>query len=158
MSEQIDYNEIFQKARHDPSLFSNIDIDEILNKIDDENFIEDKTLTVLSEEIYNALLELNLDKELLAKYCEKLSGYRYVDKICELMMGRAVYWIKKYVNPPALVNGGIVTRIKIENNGVNFLCKKPHTNRFYSLRFDDCIVFQKLTVEEQLVIMSNDYI
>jgi len=44
--------------------------------------------------------------------------------------------------------------VKIENTGVTLLCKN-NINRFFNAKFDDCIVFQKLSMEEQIVLMAN---
>ena len=44
--------------------------------------------------------------------------------------------------------------VKIENKGVILLCKN-NSNRFFNVCFDNCLVFQKLSMEEQIVLMAN---
>jgi hypothetical protein len=63
-------------------------------------------------------------------------------------------WIK--IANKSLTNGGILMNIKIENNGVHLLCRN-NACRFFNIKFDDCLIFQKLTMEEQLILMSSEY-
>ena len=152
----MDYKKILEEAREDPSLFSTINVDELLTKVENASYLENKTISTISREIYDAIIELNPTEELLEKFCNRLTGYRHVDKICDLLLGRIVVWIKRS-DPTQLKGNSFVVRIDIDNNGVSFLCMS-HNNRFYRVKFDDCVVFQKLTTEEQLVLMSGEYV
>jgi hypothetical protein len=80
----------------------------------------------------------------------RLMGYRYVDRVCDLRNGQLIRWIKN----DKLTNGGLLMNVKIENNGVLLLCKN-NANRFFNVRFDDSVLFQKLSMEEQIVLMAN---
>ena len=157
--EDIDIQAIYQDAVNDPTLLSTIDIDALLSKIEteDNNYLENKTVADISKDIFDAIEELDLPKEKALDYCTRLSGYRYVDRICDLRNGRLMRWIKRSAETPTLTNGGLLMNVKIENKGVQLLCKN-NTNRFFNVKFDDCLVFQKLTMEEQLIIMSYDFI
>jgi hypothetical protein len=159
----MDIKEIYDSALTDPTLFSTIDIDKLLAKIENENnnYLENKTLSELSKDIFEAIRELNVSEDLAINFCNRLSGYRYVERICDLRNGKLMRWIKRttetQINNKSLTNGGILMNIKIENSGVQLLCKN-NTNRFFNINFDDCLVFQKLTMEEQLILMSYEYI
>jgi len=105
---------------------------------------------------------------------EKLNDYRYVGEICDLYRGRHIRWIrilesngaritpisekegKEGTNPQkgVLTNGGIVTDIKFQENGIYIQCKNPR-NHFMQFRFDHCIVFQKLTTEECMLLFCK---
>ena len=85
----------------------------------------------------------------------RLSGYQCIDRLCDLRTGRLVRWIKKPNGK--LTNGGVLVDVKIENKGVKLLCKN-NMNRFFSIYFDDCLVFQKLTMEEQLILMASSQV
>lgn len=153
----MDIQEIFENAKNDPSLFSSIDIDELLDSIENETteYLENKTLGDISKIVFEILSEYNsssLGKETIEKYYHKLSGYRYVDKVCDLRQGIFIRWIKNGV----LMNGGIVANIKFGEN-VQIVCKTV-LGRFVSLCFHECTIFQKLTMEEQLILMSYDYL
>ena len=152
----MDIQEIFENAKKDPSLFSSIDIDELLDNIENETteYLENKTLGDISKIIFDILSsEIPiLGKETIQKYCEKLTGYRYVENVCDIRQGIFVRWIRNNT----LMNGGIVMNIKFGEN-VQIVCKTV-LGRFVSLRFDECLIFQKLTMEEQLILMSYDYL
>lgn len=152
----MDIQEIFVNAKNDPSLFSSIDIDELLDSIENETteYLENKTLADISKIVLEVLTTEfdSLGKDAVQKYYEKLAGYRYVDKVCELRQGIFIRWIRN----ETLMNGGTVIHIKIGEN-VQIVCKTA-LGKHISLRFDECVIFQKLTMEEQLILMSYDYL
>lgn len=151
----MDYNKLLEEAREDPSLFSTIDVDELLSKVENANHLENKTIRTIARENHDVIAELNISEELLQKFCDKLTGYRHVDKICDLLLGRIVILIKRQ-NPTKLIGYSSVVRIDILDNGVYFLLLTCN-RKFLRFKFDECVVFQKLTTEEQLVLMSCEY-
>jgi hypothetical protein len=151
----MDYNKLLEEARGDPSLFSTIDVDELLSKVENANHLENKTIRTIARENHDVIAELNISEELLQKFCDKLTGYRHVDKICDLLLGRIVILIKRQ-NPTKLIGYSSVVRIDILDNGVYFLLLTCN-RKFLRFKFDECVVFQKLTTEEQLVLMSCEY-
>jgi hypothetical protein len=142
--------EAFREAREDPTLLSTIDIDAVLKKTDDVHYIEGKTVADVSKEIFDAVDDLDIPEENKRDICQRLVGYRWVDRLCDLRSGRLVRWVKQ----GKLTNGGLLMNVKIENTGVLLLCKN-NVGRFFTIRWDDTVVFQKLTMEEQLVLMAN---
>ena len=154
----MDLDQIYKNALEDPSLLSTIDVDTLLAKIEDNHFLENRTVADISKDIFEAIDSLGLPEEIARGFCERLSGYRVVDKICDLRNGRLVRWIrlpsKDGSKGVSLTNGGLLMNVKIENTGVQLLCKN-NANRFFNVKFDNCIVFQKLSMEEQLVLMAN---
>jgi hypothetical protein len=144
-------DEIYEEAKQDPSLLSTIDIDDLLDKVEKEHYLENKNVSDISKDIFDAIDELGLEKEVAENFCARLSGYRYVERICDLRNGRLLRWIKR--SNRALTNGGLLVNVKMDPKGVQLLCKN-NMNRFFCVRFDDCLIFQKLTTEEQLVLMS----
>lgn len=152
----MDYNKILEDAREDPSLFSMIDVDKLLEKVDNANHLENKTVASIARDIHDAITESNVSDVLIQKLCNSLIGYRHVDKICDLLFGRKTMWIKRD-NPTQLRGGNsYILRIDIKDNGIYFL-SRTYNGQFYILKFDDYIIFQKLTTEEQLVLMSHEY-
>jgi len=176
---QTNVNKIFEQALKDPSLFSTLDIDALLDSIesDKNDYLENKTMTTVANEIYEKMNELSTTTEQNLDFCKKLIGYRYVDEINELHKGKHVRWIRTTNAPPGaicsvsvgsrltsgtsvekvvLTNGGIVTDVKFLDNGTHVLCMNSG-RRFIQYKFDDCLTFQKLSVEEQLILMAYDY-
>ena len=103
----------------------------------------------------NVLNNLNFDKLTKQNYLKKLEDYRYVDEINELKYGAYVRWIN--LNNVQINNCGIICDIKITDNGVVILCKN-FMHRHYTFKMDECIIFQKLTSQEKIIIMALDHL
>ena len=155
--DQQQINALIETSKKDPTLFSNINIEELLSNIDDDkyDYLIDKTTEDLSLEIVDALQPFanTLSPDTIESYCNKLIGYRVIDRICELHLGKHIRWIKK--NGLSLTNGGILVNIRICDDCVLLNCKTSQY-KFFNIRFEECVVFQKLSFEEQLIILSND--
>ena len=97
------------------------------------------------------LQKLNLSRENLQENLKKLKEYRYVNNINDLNYGSFIRWINltKY-DKLILTNGGIVCDIKI-NNGIEILCRNNY-NRFFQIKFDENLIFQKLTNQEKIIL------
>jgi hypothetical protein len=157
MTEKVDINELFEKALIDPSLFSTLDINKLLESIENDknDYLENKSMKIITNEIYEKLNEMNISHKTLFEYCQKLVGYRLVDDVHELHKGKHIRWIRD--KSQTLTNGGIVMDIKFLDNGTHVLCMS-NGNRFIQFKFDDCTIFQKMTLEEQLIMMAYDYL
>jgi hypothetical protein len=156
MASELNINEIFENAMKDPTLFSKIDIELLLDSIekDKNDYLENKTMQDVTEDIFNKIDELDISKAEKQKICNKLIGYRFVDEIHEIHKGKHVRWIRNTTQK--LTNGGIVMDIKFLDNGTQILCMNS-IHRFNQYKFDECFTFQKLSVEEQLILMAYDY-
>jgi hypothetical protein len=153
-------DQIFKDAQNDSSLLSKIDINELLNSLENKNndYLENKTLTDINNDKYTALSQINLSKENVQQYCEKLAEFRLVDEVYELHKGKYVRWIN--IEDDAnhkLQSGGFVFDIKFLDNGVHVLCMN-NSRRFVQYKFDNCLTFQKLSMEEQLILMAYEKI
>jgi hypothetical protein len=144
--------EIFEKISRDPSLFSTIDIPELLTRTTSLGYLENKNTEFIHNEIVNVMGEYGWPKELSTK----LMGYRLIDEIHEIHKGKYIRWIRKN-GEGILTNGGIVVNIKFHDKGVYILCLN-NKKKVIQFLFDDCIIFQKMTTEEQLILMVKDYL
>lgn len=155
---EAEINEIFENATKDPELFSTIDIDNLLESIENDknDYLDGKTMTVINAEIYEQINTLPIETSARRDICNKLIGYRYVDELHELHKGKHVRWLR-LATEPKLTNGGIVADIKFMDNGTHVLCKNV-LGRFIQYKFDDCMTFQKLSVDEQLILMAYEHI
>jgi hypothetical protein len=179
MLEETEIHNIYENAKKDPSLFSTLDIEKMLSSVENEknDYLENKTTTTVTQEIYEKLSELPLPCEFVAVLCKKLIGYRYVDEIHELHKGKVVSWIRirktatqeqlestgelnfePYSIQPKLTGTGIVVNIKFSDKGTNVVISNPPNQRFTQYRFDDCYTFQKMSEEEQLILMAYEYL
>jgi hypothetical protein len=152
-------NEIFESVLRDPTLLSTIDIENLLQTIesDKNDYLENMTISKINEIIYNKCIECKLPEQTTQEFCHKLIGYRYVDEIHELHKGKHIRWFRNNSNMARLTNGGIVVDIKFLDNGTHILCMNGR-RQFIQYKFDDCISFQKMTVEEQLILMAYEHV
>jgi hypothetical protein len=181
MTEKIDINKLFENAMKDPTLFSTMDVEKLLESIENDknDYLQNKSMKIITQEIYKTIQKLQLPEKTSFEYCQKLIGYRLVDDVHELHVGKHVRWIREssqtkvltnglaqaqvltngqvLTNAQVLTNGGIVTTIKFLDNGTQVLCKSTG-QRFIQFKFDECIIFQKMSLEEQLIMMAYDYI
>jgi len=162
----MDIEEIFKNAKSDPELLSNINVDELLNAIDSEktDYLENKTLKSISNEIFESLVEIGCSSKTIKNYCEKLIGYRLVNKIYELHKGKLVKTIKivdektpETKPEPKIRMHGTVSNIKFLDNGTHVVCM-VFPQRYSQYKFDNHLTFQKLSDDEQLILMAYEQI
>ena len=106
----------------------------------------------------NIIKELHFDRETTLNYLKKLKGYRYVDEINDIKYGGFIRWIP--ITDPnylPLHYCGMICDIKITDNGVIITCKN-FMHRHYTFKMDECLIFQKITSQEQLIIYALDHL
>jgi len=140
-------NAIFENARRNSTL--TIDIEEILKNA---NTDLTTTQTEITAEIMNAINSYNPDE--ICALNTKLREYRVITKVFEIQRGKHIRWLR----PPSatLTVGGMVVEIKFTDDGTHILCK--NRNRFIQIKMDECIIFQRLSHDEQLVLMAYDFL
>ena len=154
----ISISEFIANAKNDESLKSTINIDALLAAVANIEceHLDNKTLSDISSEIFCEFQEMGLAKEQIIEYCAKLIEYRLINQIYQLHKGKHIRWIRRPNTNTntnhnlSLTNGGIVVDIKFLDNGTHVLCKNKM--RFIQYKFDDCITFQKLSSDEQLLL------
>jgi hypothetical protein len=144
--------DIIKEAQNDPELFSKIDTAKLLESLESvkNDFLENQTIDIISTNVFDSLVQLGVDKDILKIHCEKLVGYRYVDELHLLHKGKYVRWIRHDM-PDKLVRGAVVVDIQFGDFGANILCRLV-TGDYLKYRFDKCNTYQKLTDEEQLIL------
>jgi hypothetical protein len=155
----MNYSEILKNAREDPDLLSQIDIGELLSSMDAIHpYFENKTLADISADIFDVLSECSeICVEERKNICGRLTEYYHIGQIYQFQKGRYIRWLRKTVGgsgaaPPKLTNGGVVMDVIFREQGGTYILCMTNQRRPCQLRFDDCIFFQKLTEEEQLVL------
>ena len=156
MATNDEVKEIFESAMKDPSLLSTINIESLIDNIEDDanNYLEEKTMEMINDDIFNIIKNISISIEDKKKYCDKLVGYRVVEELQELHKGKHVRWIRK--NNGKLTNGGIIVDIKFYETGTQILCM-GNGRRFIQYKYDECFTFQKMSEAEQLVVMAYEY-
>jgi len=137
-----------------------MDIPKLLKAIDNEEneMIFNYTTNKLNNMNLSILKELKLAHNTLNEYLQKLKNYIYVDEINNLKYGTYLKWIC-LTNPDKLylAKGAVFCNIKITDNGVFIICK-GFTNRHFQIKMDECLVFQKLTSQETILLNAMDYL
>lgn len=138
----------------------NNEINELLTALDDQenNTIINLTSNKIKQQKNDILQKLQLPREKLKEFHKKLKQYRYCEDLDDIQYGGFIRWIPlKNPNNIKLTNGGIICDIKNSNNKPLFLLKN-NMNRFFQINFDECLVFQKLSRQENIILAILDYI
>lgn len=125
---------------------------EIFNALEKEHNDEFLNLTydIIETHKKNIVKELPVSKNIRDTFLAKLKGYRYIDSFQEIKFGSYARWIK--LQPEiTLCNGGWITDIKIGDKGSYLVCKN-NIGRFMRINIDECIIFQKLTNQEHIIL------
>ena len=85
----------------------------------------------------------------------KLKEYRHVDELHEFQIGRFIRWIN--LSTQTFTNGGFIVRIDIEKNGAVITCKNKF-NTFFTIKVDECIIFQKITQQEHILLAAMEHL
>ena len=102
--------------------------------------------------------ELHLPRDVTISYMKKIDGYRYIDEIDDIKYGAFIKWIP-ITNPDYLPlhAGGMICDIKISDNGVIIICKN-FMHKHYQIKMDECLIFQKLTNQEFVLLSALDHL
>lgn len=137
-----------------------MDVDKLMEALDNDNNESIISLTTkkINEMNFRILKELHLGREVTIDYLKKLKGYRYIDEMNELKYGAFIRWIPitdpKYL---PLHYCGMICDIKIMENGVFIVCKN-FMHRHYTFKMDECLIFQKLTDQERVLLSALDHL
>jgi hypothetical protein len=131
--------------------------DDFVSAISKENnkYLVNKNSRDIRNEIVESLKMTGLDDKDKDVYSDKLVGYRFVDEIDSLHVGKFTRWIKKFEDK--LTNGGFLTVVDYTDNGI-LLTIKMWRGTFAKILFDECLLYQKLSDGEQLILMVSDYV
>ena len=137
-----------------------MDVDKLLKALDnDENqkFLNLNTIKIKEMKI-DILKELELSKEDMQSILQKLKEYIYVDEMSDLREGAFLRWIPiKDPENVYLTPGGVLCEINITDDGITLTCKN-FAHKYYRIKMEENLVFQKLSGQEQIMITAMDYL
>jgi hypothetical protein len=127
-----------------------------LNNNNNKN-ISALTFDTINKEKELIINELKLSKKNTNELLKKLKDYQYIDEYPQLIEGRYIRWIN-ITNPDSikLTNGGILCEIKI-NDSISLVMKNKN-NVFFQIKLDECLLFQRLTNQEKIILYAIDLI
>jgi len=118
--------------------------------------LSSKKIKELNLKIIN---ELYLPKKTALDYMQKLEDYRYVDEINDLKYGSYIRWINITDHKVLkLTKGATVCDIKISDKGTFITCKNSYGNSHFNIKMDSCLIFQKMTNEENVILSVVNYL
>jgi len=137
-----------------------MDVDTLLKALDNEQNthlleLTNKKIKHMKEDI---LSQLHLTQEEKHTITKKLKEYRYVDGMNELTYGSFIRWIP--ITDPDnifLTTTAIFCEFKIKEDGVHFLYKN-FNNRFAQMKMDECLLFQKMSLQEKVLLTALDHL
>lgn len=137
-----------------------MDVNKLLQALDNENHesLFNFNTKKIKEMNLNILRELQLPNNLLIDFFKKLDGYKYVDEINDLKIGVFIRWIP--ISDPTkivLKNGAFISDVKITDDGVYILCKY-FGKKYSQFKMDECLIFQKLTDQEKIILSALDHL
>lgn len=139
--------------------FEGLDIEKLIQTMDDDKseYLMGLTTKKLKKFNYDVLKRLKLSKQVIKKFMTKLEGYKCVDELDEIKYGKFVRWISLKEEPEnmTLTTGGVICELTISDNGTIVTCKN-FANRYFKFFFDECVVFQKLSAQEVVLMSALD--
>ena len=113
-----------------------------------------KKINEIKQNVIHDLPIFQKNKILLKK---KLKDYKYVIDLEELKEGSYIRWISLKNEDYYLTNGGFIIEVIFTENGIQLLIKGIN-NSFFKIIFDQCIIFQKLNKQENILLLTLDYL
>ena len=139
---------------HDTDIFEKLNV--ALDNPDNSS-IQGLTSRTIKTQINDVLQNIGFDRDTLKSYHTKLKSYRFVEDLNGLKYGAYVRWIDLLREPITLTTGGIVCGIDVTANGIALTCKN-YRGAFFRCNFTECVVFQKLTDQEAVIVAALDLI
>lgn len=137
-----------------------IDEDDLLNALENEtnSSIVNLTNRKIKEHKNKILQELFSKKEDIKKYHKLLKNYRYCSGMNDLQYGFFIRWFNlKDIDNISLKRGAILLDINIVEGGIQLLLK-TFRNNLFKVNFDEIVIFQKISREENLILSVLDYL
>jgi hypothetical protein len=129
------------------------EIDKMIDEMNTFNITDSYTIQDRKKQI---LQKLVLEKDELRHYQKLLLEYRYVDEVDELRIGSYLRFFRLTSNTLDLRSGGFLADIQLKKEQIILLLK--NRNRFFNLKLNECILFQKNTTQEKILIQILDQI
>jgi len=135
-------------------------MNELVSALNNDNENYESLFSLSTKKIlkmnYEMLLQLHLDKTTTLRYLKGLKEYRYVDEIHDLKCGAFIKWVPLTDPTNIPLNfSGIICEIKIADDVVFIVCKN-FMHRHYTFNMAECLIFQKLSPQEKVILMALD--
>jgi hypothetical protein len=104
----------------------------------------------------SVLKSLTINPEEMRHYQKLLTEYRYVDEVDEFRVGSYLRFFKLNTDTLSLGSGGFLVDFQLHQQQIILLFK--NRNRFFRLKMDESMFFQKNTPQEKILVQILDQI
>ena len=139
-------------------------MEDLLNALDNEenSYLMELSNSKIKKEKNDILQQIQLRGEALKNMHTKFTEYRYISDVDSLRIGCYIRWINlrrfgETIPEKILTNGALVCDWKLYDNGLHIVCK-TNNNRILQIKFEENLIFQKLTNQEQVLLTVIDYV
>ena len=133
-------------------------VESLLKAVDNES--NESILSLSSKQIKqeknDILQKLGVKGQTLVDLHKRLKDYRFIDGLENLNFGAFVRWIN--ISDPTevyITNGGYVCEMTATDDTVMVRCKNVY-HQFFQFDFNTCLVFQKLSNQEKVLLYAMD--
>lgn len=125
--------------------------------IDTEHYLYDKTPDSIQSDVNASIDVLECIPFATKKqYKEKLNTWRIIDDLRDFQRGKHIRCIHKQTGK--LTNSAIGLELKFTKNGTNVQCRYVNSGpRVVQYGFDNYLIYQKLSYEEYILLLANQY-
>ena len=137
-----------------------IDDETLLDALENESnsSIINLTTSKIQAHKNDILQTLQLDRDTLKSYHKKLKHYRYCSDVNDFQPGQFIRWINlKNPDNIKLTNGAFLVDIIFEKDKLHLLCRNS-SFKVFQVKYDEVIVFQKISQQENVILTVLDYL
>lgn len=152
--------DILEQVSNDPSVqFSKNDFEAWFKENNDSeqyHYLQDKTTNLILDDVKKVINTISLIFDSSEDYINKLHGWRYVEDLRDFQRGKHVRCIHKTTG--TITNPMIGLDLKFTQNGTNLVCRFINGGpRVINYKYDDYFIFQKISPEEYMVLLANQF-
>lgn len=139
-------------------------MEELLKALDNDDnaYLLELSQSKIKQQKNDILQQVQFQGTILKYLHDKLEDYRYICDAGSLRIGAYIRWINLHkigdtIVEKLLTNGAIICDWKLLDNGLHVICK-TNKNKIIQIKFDENLIFQKLTQQEQVLLSVVNYI
>lgn len=137
-----------------------MNINDLVSACDNEGNTRLLSLTnekIMKEKV-QIISELPVSQEDKVEIIEKLTGYMHVDEIHEIKSGAFLRWVKVAESGEvSITNGAFFCEVVFTDYGTA-LRMKNFRNRYFEVKLDEAILFQKLSPQEKVLLAALSFL
>jgi len=121
---------------------------------DDNVGLINTSIQEIKDKKNNILQQLGLNRDDLKLFNSNLKGYRYIEELKDLKIGSNIRYIKlKNIENIKISGVNNLCEMKVLNHGIGLVFKN-FQNRFFTIYFNDNLIFQKINCEEEVILKA----